>query len=64
VVIPLATQHYLLLQRNLIYTGITRGKRLVVLIGQRRAFAMAVRNDHSEHRYGGLLSRLQTLASP
>jgi superfamily I DNA/RNA helicase len=37
VVIPLATQHYMLLQRNLIYTGITRGKRLLVLIGQRKA---------------------------
>jgi exodeoxyribonuclease V alpha subunit len=36
VVIPLATQHYMLLQRNLIYTGITRGKKLVVLIGQKR----------------------------
>ena len=39
VVIPLATQHYMLLQRNLIYTGITRGKRLLVLIGQKRLWA-------------------------
>ena len=39
VVIPLATQHYMLLQRNLIYTGITRGKRLLVLIGQKKALA-------------------------
>jgi len=45
VVIPLATQHYMLLQRNLIYTGITRGKRLLVLIGQKKALGIAVRND-------------------
>src|SRR6266700_2528299 len=37
IVIPLATQHYLILQRNLVYTGVTRGKRLVVLVGQRKA---------------------------
>ena len=44
VVIPVMTQHYVLLQRNLIYTGVTRGKRLVVLVGEARALAMAVRN--------------------
>ncbi|EIC23869.1 ATP-dependent DNA helicase, partial [Thiorhodovibrio frisius] len=43
VVIPLATQHYMLLQRNLLYTGVTRGKRLVVLIAQPKALGMAVR---------------------
>ena len=43
VVIPLATQHYTLLQRNLLYTAVTRGKRLVVLIAQPRALAMAIR---------------------
>jgi exodeoxyribonuclease V alpha subunit len=43
VVIPLATQHYMLLQRNLIHTGITRGKRLLVLIGQKKALGIAVR---------------------
>jgi hypothetical protein len=43
VVIPLATQHYMLLQRNLIYTRITRGKRLLVLIGQKKALGIAVR---------------------
>jgi exodeoxyribonuclease V alpha subunit len=58
VVIPLAMQHYLLLQRNLVYTGITRGKRLVVLIGQRRALGMAVRNNRTENRFSGLLERL------
>ena len=59
VVIPLATQHYLLLQRNLIYTGITRGKQLVMVIGQRRALNLAVRNARSEQRYSGLLARLR-----
>ena len=59
VVIPLAMQHYLLLQRNLIYTGVTRGKRLVVLVGQRKALATAVRNNRTERRFSGLLARLQ-----
>jgi exodeoxyribonuclease V alpha subunit len=58
VVIPLAMQHYMLLQRNLVYTGITRGKKLVVLIGQRKALAMAVKNDRTENRFSGLLARL------
>src|SRR6516164_7248764 len=43
VVIPLSTQHYPMLQRNLVYTGVTRGKRLVVLVGQRKALAIAVK---------------------
>jgi exodeoxyribonuclease V alpha subunit len=59
VVIPVATQHYMLLQRNLVYTGITRGKKLVVLIGQRKALAMAVRNNRTEDRHSGLLARLR-----
>ncbi len=59
VVIPLATQQYLLLQRNLIYTGITRGKKLVVLIGQRKALAMAVRNNRTGQRSSELLVRLK-----
>jgi exodeoxyribonuclease V alpha subunit len=59
VVLPLATQHFLLLQRNLVYTGITRGKKLVVLVGQRKALAMAVKNNRTEQRYSGLLARLQ-----
>jgi exodeoxyribonuclease V alpha subunit len=58
VVTPLAMQQYLLLQRNLIYTGITRGKKLVVLIGQRKALAMAVKNNRTENRFSGLLARL------
>ena len=59
VVIPLATQHYMLLQRNLIYTGITRGKRLLVLIGQKKALGIAVRNDRPQGRYSGLLASLR-----
>jgi exodeoxyribonuclease V alpha subunit len=58
VVTPLAMQQYLLLQRNLVYTGITRGKKLVVLIGQRKALGMAVRNNRTENRFSGLLARL------
>ncbi len=58
VVIPLAMQQYLLLQRNVIYTGITRGKKLVVIIGQAQALRAAVKNDKQERRYSGLLSRL------
>ena len=60
VVIPLATQHYMLLQRNLIYTGITRGKRLLVLIGQKKALGIAVRNDRPQQRYSGLLASLRS----
>jgi len=44
------------LQRNLVYTGITRGKKLVALIGQRKALAMAVRNNRTENRFSGLLA--------
>ena len=59
VVIPLAMQQYMLLQRNLVYTGITRGKNLVVLIGQKKALAVAVRNNKTESRFSGLLERLK-----
>jgi exodeoxyribonuclease V alpha subunit len=47
------------LQRNLVYTGVTRAKQLVVLIGQKKAFAMAVQNTRTDERYSGLLSRLR-----
>ena len=59
VVTPFAMQQYMLLQRNLVYTGITRGKKLVVLIGQRKALAMAVKNNKTENRFSGLLARLR-----
>ena len=58
VVIPLAMQHYLLLQRNLLYTAVTRGKKLVVIIGQPRALAMAVNNVRSTRRLTNLAARL------
>ena len=48
----------MLLQRNLVYTGITRGKKLVVLVGQRKALAMAVKNNRTQNRFSGLLGRL------
>ena len=54
VVIPVVTQHYTMLQRNLIYTGVTRGKRLVVMVGQRRALAMAVRGTQGRRRWSKL----------
>ncbi|MDD2861665.1 MAG: ATP-dependent RecD-like DNA helicase [Acidiphilium sp.] len=54
VVIPVLTQHYAMLQRNLLYTGITRGKRLVVLVGSRRAVAIAVRNVSGRRRWSKL----------
>jgi exodeoxyribonuclease V alpha subunit len=62
VIIPLATQQYLLLQRNLVYTGITRGKKLVVVVGQRKALSIAVRNNKTEQRFSGLLARLKAPA--
>jgi exodeoxyribonuclease V alpha subunit len=60
VVIPIMMQHYVLLQRNLIYTGITRGKKLVVLVGEAKAFNLAVKNNKVRHRFTRLISRLQT----
>ena len=58
VVIPLATQHYMLLQRNLLYTAITRGKKLVVIVGQKKALGMSIRNIESSKRFSGLYDRL------
>ena len=54
VVIPVLTQHYPMLQRNLLYTGVTRGKRLVVLVGQKKAVAIAVRNISGRRRWSKL----------
>jgi exodeoxyribonuclease V alpha subunit len=54
VVIPLTTQHYPMLQRNLVYTGVTRGKRLVVLVGQRKALAIAVKGGRVRRRWSKL----------
>lgn len=54
VVIPVMTQHYTMLQRNLIYTGVTRGKKLVVLVGQKKAVAIAVKNASGRQRWSKL----------
>jgi len=62
VVIPLATQHYTLLERNLLYTGITRGKKLVVLVAQKKAIGMAVRNHRAHERLTHLSQRLRHLS--
>ena len=53
-VIPVLTQHYAMLKRNLLYTGVTRGKRLVVLVGQKKAVAIAVRNVSGRRRWSKL----------
>jgi len=58
VIIPVLTQHYILLQRNLIYTGVTRGKKLVVIVGTKKALAIAVKNDKTQKRYTYLKYRL------
>jgi exodeoxyribonuclease V alpha subunit len=64
VVIPLTTQHYAMLARNLLYTGVTRGKRLVVLVGQRRALAIAVKNANGHQRWSKLREWLTPGLSP
>jgi len=58
VVIPILTQHYILLQRNLIYTAITRGRDLVVIVGTRKALAIGIKNDKTQKRYTFLRHRL------
>jgi len=58
VVIPILTQHYVLLQRNLIYTAVTRGRRLVVMVGTKKALAIGVKNDKTQKRYTYLRYRL------
>jgi exodeoxyribonuclease V alpha subunit len=60
VVIPLLTQHYVMLQRNFIYTAITRGKKLVILVGSKRALAIAAKNDKMQKRYTNLRAQLRT----
>lgn len=58
VVIPILLQHYVLLQRNLIYTGVTRGKKLVVMVGSKKALAIGIGNDKTKKRYTYLRNRL------
>jgi len=61
VVIPLHTQHYMMLQRNLLYTGMTRGKKLVILVGTKKALGMAVRRHETAKRYTAFKGRLRGL---
>ncbi len=59
VVVPLLTQHYILLQRNLLYTAITRGKKLVIVVGSKKALAIALKNDKTQKRFTWLDARLK-----
>jgi exodeoxyribonuclease V alpha subunit len=61
VVLTLATQHYMMLQRSLLYTAVTRGKKLVVIVGSKRALGLAVRNADAKRRYTWLAERVRTL---
>ncbi len=62
VIIPILMQHYLLLQRNLIYTAVTRGKKLVVMVGTKKALSIGVKNDRVRKRHSRLRDRLRSLS--
>lgn len=62
VIVPVLTQHYLLLQRNLFYTAVTRGKDLVIMVGARKALAIALKNEGTKKRYTALAGRLRVAA--
>ncbi len=64
VVLPLLTQHYVMLQRNLLYTAVTRARKLVVIVGSRKALAIAVTNNRIQNRYTLLCERLKGLLTP
>jgi exodeoxyribonuclease V alpha subunit len=65
VLLVLTTHHYMMLQRNLLYTALTRGRRLVVVLGSKRALGMAIRNDRPVRRFTHLAARLrETLVPP
>jgi exodeoxyribonuclease V alpha subunit len=59
VILPILTQHYILLQRNLIYTAVTRGRNLVVMVGSRKALAIGVNNNETQQRFTRLKYRLR-----
>lgn len=63
VIIPVATQHYIMLQRNLIYTAITRARNLVILVGTKKALMIAIKNDKLEKRYTKLAQRIKQISS-
>jgi len=60
VIVPLTASHFIMLQRNLLYTAVTRAQRMLVLVGERKALAMAVRNNQVRQRYTGLARRLES----
>lgn len=62
VIVPVSTQHYVMLERNLLYTAVTRGKRLVVLVGSARAIAIAVKNRREQRRFSDLARRISTVS--
>lgn len=64
IIIPIHTSHFMMLYRNLLYTAITRGKQLVVLVGTKKAISIAVKNDKVLHRYTGLLQTLYQVNIP
>ena len=64
IVVPLASQHYMMLQRNLLYTAITRGKQLVIIVGDKRSLELAMRNKESGKRWTGLRGRLAKPLTP
>lgn len=64
VIIPLHTSHYVMLHRSILYTAVTRGKKLVVLVGSRKALAMAIRNVRLERRNTGLREKLAEISKP
>ncbi len=59
IIVPLLTQHYIMLQRNLLYTAMTRGKKLVILIGTQKAFMTALNNDKPRKRFSGLMKKIK-----
>jgi exodeoxyribonuclease V alpha subunit len=59
VVMPIHISHYVLLQRNLIYTGVTRAKKLVVIVGTKKALSIGIRNNKTQKRYTGLADKLR-----
>ena len=58
VVMPVHTAHFILLQRNLIYTGLTRARKLAVFVGTKKALNLGIRNDKTQKRYTGLIDKL------
>jgi exodeoxyribonuclease V alpha subunit len=59
VILPMTTQHYMMLQRNLLYTGVTRGKRLVIVVGQPDAIWAAIQNNRASQRVSRLAQLLR-----